>query len=723
MAELTKTQLAYCLPGCFASYCSNGRWKYAPHLKLIEDKLLDVVSGKTKRLMISMPPRAGKSMLISHYFPAWYLGRFPDNRIILAAYEATFAASWGRKARDAISEYGKNVFGVEVADTPSSADDWGIKGHIGGMNTAGAGGSLTGRGADIMIADDLVKNSQEALSVTTQDSIFNWFQSTFYTRLTPDGSVIIVMTRWSTDDIIGKLLGAMKKDEGESWEVLNLPALALTDDDPLGRKIGEGLWPEGGFDAAKYGQIKKTVGSFWWNCTPAETPILMSDWSNKPISEIKEGDEIIGFTKGTPQCRGKLVKSKVKHVFKKVDEVVSLKMESGRKIRCTKDHNWYVRGGDRTHKRYNVPKVGRRINYICPPLVDITDEEKDKWSWLAGFFDGEGSMGKRLTVIGLYQSMRNPDVVEYVDNILKELNLKHGRFYTVRSNLPTKGTQKGLINNDMVSWNLHNATDVARKLIHYGNTAKKDRLIELLYKNSANFVKDRDKILDITSDGVEEVYALETETGNYVAWGYGSSNSMYMGKPNSLEGDLIKMKWFNTYDTPPAEPEMIIVSVDTAQKEGEINDYTVIMTWALYQNSYYILNVQRDKMDHPTLLSRMISIAKYGISVNGKLTRPHAILIEDKGSGTSIIQHLELETSANVIALSTKNQSKLLRMQNESPAIEAGRVFIPKEADWMTEFTDEIRAWPKCLHDDQVDCVSAALQYFRERETQFIDMF
>lgn len=452
--SLDRETLAYALPGGLANYCTQGAWKYGKHHKLIEDKLLDVANGKCKRLMISIAPRSGKSMLVSHYFPAWYLGRFPNKKIILATYEATFSASWGRKARDVLSEYGEKIFDVKVADSPASIDNWEIAGTGGGMATAGAGGALTGKGANLLILDDYIKNSEEALSPNTQEKIYDWFRSTFYTRLTPDGAIIITATRWASDDLIGKLIKEMR-DGGEEWEVINIPALADAENDPLGRSEGEPLWPEGGFDLKKYTDIKRTLGSHWFS-------------------------------------------------------------------------------------------------------------------------------------------------------------------------------------------------------------------------------------------------------------------AMYQGRPTSKEGNLIKLKWFGRYKVPPAEPEMVVLSMDTAQKDNEITDYTVIGVWYLYKNSYYLVDVIRDKMDHPRLLAVSKDLIRY--------KKPHVVLIEDRGSGISLAQHLELETSANIIKVQPTTD-KITRMSAESAAIEAGRVYLPESAAWLYDFEDELLAFPQSAYKDQLDMCSQALKYFRERAEISIDFW
>ena len=260
---------------------SEGRWFPYEHLLFLNRKLVDVAAGRIKRLIVSMPPRHGKSELVSRYFPAWYIGTFPDKRIILVSYEADFAATWGRKARDLLEEHGPSLFGIRVSGNSSAANRWDIEGHEGGMVTAGVNGPITGKGADIGIIDDPVKNDQEAMSVTYQERTYEWYKSTFRTRIQRDGAIILIMTRWHENDLAGKLLAA-QEEEGEKWEVVSLPAIA-EDDDPLGREIGQPLCPDL-FTKDALESIKKAVGSYWWASlyqqrpSPAEGGIFKRNW-------------------------------------------------------------------------------------------------------------------------------------------------------------------------------------------------------------------------------------------------------------------------------------------------------------------------------------------------------------------------------------------------------------------------------------------------------------
>jgi predicted phage terminase large subunit-like protein len=249
-------------PADFAMHASGGRWAMAPHLDLLNRKLVDLAARRITRLIVCVPPRHGKSELISKYFPVWWLGTFPDDPVILASYEADFAASWGRKAQDVFAAVGGSCFGLELNPKTTAASRWEVKGRTGSMTTAGVGGPITGKGAKLFVIDDPVKNAEEAQSEVAREAAWDWFTSTAYTRLEPGAVVAILMARWHEDDLVGRLLRQMEQG-GEPWEVLNLPALA-EDDDPLGRAPGRALWPER-YDEAALARIRASATAFWFD--------------------------------------------------------------------------------------------------------------------------------------------------------------------------------------------------------------------------------------------------------------------------------------------------------------------------------------------------------------------------------------------------------------------------------------------------------------------------
>ena len=226
----------YETPADCAIALSEGLWHLTPHLKLSSDKIAEIREHPIK-LIITEPPRHGKSELVSHWTPVWFLNEWPTSKVILASYEASFAASWGRKARNGIQD-NEDKLNIRMSMDSSAAAQWELKSG-GGMWTAGVGGPITGKGANLLIIDDPIKNYAEAYSPVYREAIDQWYQTTAFTRLEPGASIIIIMTRWHNDDLVGRIID---RDKGE-WTVINLPALAEKDD-LLGREEGEALWPE-----------------------------------------------------------------------------------------------------------------------------------------------------------------------------------------------------------------------------------------------------------------------------------------------------------------------------------------------------------------------------------------------------------------------------------------------------------------------------------------------
>lgn len=229
-------------PALFARTAGRGHWQMARMHAAIDRALTDTITGRTEPvLVVETPPRHGKSELISKYTPAWYLCTHPNRQVILASATADLAAKWGRQARAIVREWGP-ALGVGVSEDRGSADDWETTAG-GGMRTAGVGGDVMGRGGHLLVIDDYLKNSEGAYSESIRDKQWDWWQSTFSTRLEPEGVVVVMATRWHEDDLIGRILRASESGEGLPVNRLRLPAVA-EDNDPLGRAPGEALWPE-----------------------------------------------------------------------------------------------------------------------------------------------------------------------------------------------------------------------------------------------------------------------------------------------------------------------------------------------------------------------------------------------------------------------------------------------------------------------------------------------
>lgn len=225
----------------------------------LEKFLDDVVAEKSPRLIIMAPPRHGKSEEASRCFPAFALGKYPDLDIIATSYASDLASSINRDVQRIIDSeeyrelfpdttlWGTNIRTVADGSYLRNSDIFEIVDHKGIYKSAGVGAGVTGRGARVILVDDPIKDAQEAGSETIRQGVWDWFTSTLYTRLMPGGGIIIIMTRWHEDDLVGRILANMKMG-GEQYQVLRFPAVAEEDefdeDKVLLRKKGEALHPE-----------------------------------------------------------------------------------------------------------------------------------------------------------------------------------------------------------------------------------------------------------------------------------------------------------------------------------------------------------------------------------------------------------------------------------------------------------------------------------------------
>ncbi len=252
-------------------------YREAPHHRLIGEALESVESGDTRRLVITVPPRHGKSTLASEHFPPWFLGRNPNKRIIAASYAAVLAYRFSRRARNLLADP-RWPFDVTTAGDLAQVQSWDLAGYRGGYVAAGVGGGIAGIGADLLLVDDPVRSAADAESATVRDATWNWYTSDAYTRLEPGGAVVLIGTRWNEDDLIGRALAQHE----EGWVHLDLPAIA-EEGDLLGRSPGDALWPER-FGADRLAEIKATLGSrafaslYQQRPSPAEGGLLKREW-------------------------------------------------------------------------------------------------------------------------------------------------------------------------------------------------------------------------------------------------------------------------------------------------------------------------------------------------------------------------------------------------------------------------------------------------------------
>jgi predicted phage terminase large subunit-like protein len=268
------------------------------HHRVLCSYLDRFVAGEIPRLMVFMPPRHGKSELVSRRLPAYVLGRNPDVSIIASSYSADLASRMNRDVQRIIDtpQYGtifpdtqlngKNIRTMARGSYLRNSDIFEVVGHSGVYRSAGVGGGITGMGCHYGIIDDPIKNREEADSQTYRDALWEWYTSTFYTRLEKNGALLITLTRWHEDDLAGRLLELARNDSrADQWTVVRFPAVAEPQDRDAqdDRPDGAPLWPEK-YSAEQLEQIRATIGSRQWDGLyqqrprPADGALFKRQW-------------------------------------------------------------------------------------------------------------------------------------------------------------------------------------------------------------------------------------------------------------------------------------------------------------------------------------------------------------------------------------------------------------------------------------------------------------
>ena len=264
------------------------------HHAIMADAFERVANGTLKRLIINMPPRHTKSEFASYLFPAWFLGKYPEKKIIQTAHTAELATGFGRKVRNLVNspDYQK-VFPIKLSSDSKAAGRWNTN-KGGDYFAIGVGGAVTGKGADVLIIDD-PHSEQEAMqgNPSVYDRVYEWYSSGPRQRLQPGGAIIVVMTRWSKRDLTGQIIQNSIKRDGDEWETIEFPALL-----PSGKPLWSEFWKQSELEAikaeipvgkweAQYQQnptseegaiIKREMWKIWEKDTPPKCEFIIQSW-------------------------------------------------------------------------------------------------------------------------------------------------------------------------------------------------------------------------------------------------------------------------------------------------------------------------------------------------------------------------------------------------------------------------------------------------------------
>ena len=271
------------------------------HHRILADLLMDIERGEKDRICVNIPPRHGKSQLVSIFFPAWFLGRNPDKKVMMVSHTTDLAVDFGRKVRNliALDDYRSIFPTVKLAQDSKSAGRWNT--NVGGEYYAcGIGSALAGRGADLLLVDD-PHSEQDVINgnFSVFDKAYEWFTFGARTRLMPGGRVAIIQTRWHLDDLTGRVVRDMgKNDRADQYEVVEFPAILDVVSKKTKKVTQKPLWPEF-FDLEALLRTKASMPVFQWNSqyqqqpTTEEAAIVKREWWNEWTPETPPSCEYI----------------------------------------------------------------------------------------------------------------------------------------------------------------------------------------------------------------------------------------------------------------------------------------------------------------------------------------------------------------------------------------------------------------------------------------------
>ena len=640
--ELTKLKLARLKLGQFTSYTFPG-YINAKHQDMLDDKLEQVerfVTSNGKegigRLIVTMPPRHGKSEKVSIRFPAWFLGRNPDNRVIITSYGASLSEYFSREVRNLMegSDYQK-IFGGKRAIQPGepvvkidpdgrSVQAWDILNHRGGLVAGGVGGPLTGRGADVLIIDDPIKDDEEANSEVMRQKIVDWYTSVAYTRLEGSGAVICIM------------------------------------------------------------------------CMTGDTHVLMADGTERDLKDVRVGDVVATYDEG------RLSSSVVKNWRSNgCDSISKITMSSGKVVRANERHPFltyhnktlrWTRVKDLTTDHRIVALRGNGAE-SCVSTTAMKQEGSEHCSVMTATLPLVTQRHNEM----LLQSQSTSDFT-LEDIILIEDDGKE-EVFDVQIDETENFIANGVVSHntrwheyDLVGWMLEKQPEKWEVLNLPAIAEDGDAMGRELGEPLWPFKYDIPALMDKKS-------VLPPRH-----W-----NSLYQQHPSGENGDVFSQDWFVYGKLPdPSEISYGIQVWDCAMTEKETSDFSACVTAYVTPYGVYIADVYQARLNFPDLKQRMMDQYNQW----NRHFRISRICIENRVSGTSMLQSLKKDTMMPVIPMepeSKMGKSKLQRANSVAGYVQSGRVVFRAGASWLHEFEDQLLKFPNGKHDDMVDSFVYAL--------------
>ena len=696
-------------PASTAARLSHGLWWSVPHLEHLSNKLTEM-RDRPIRLIVTMPPRHGKSEIGSHYTPVWFLENFPDRRIILASYEASFARSWGRKARNTIGA-NRDILSVRVASDSSAAADWNIEGHPGGMITAGVGGAITGRGAHCLPAGTLIAtnlglipierlqfhpSSYKILSYDAARSELQWKAAQAFSVRPATG---LYRVRTSSGRVV-EATGGHRFWTSSGYKETS----RLAPGDTLLRLVPQDIRAASLPDAKAIGQRASRRVLFGSMLTGTSRSQESSPLQGVRRAHLAKNNGLLHSLPPTAaRSQGRALRC---------DEAVSY-VQHGLSGSLARQDSQEIR--DLLFK--SVRRTGSLSPYVWPaqPEGDALCSLPSPDSWRVGIqavedtvavverlhgaasvYDIQVADNQNFFANGIlvHNCLIIDDPVKNAQDAASEI-FRESAWDWWRTVARTRLEPGGSVVIIMTRWH---EDDLAGKLLaqdlELGEDAENWEVINFPAISEEEDVLGRQVGEALWPERYGLDYLSKTRIQSGVYWW----SAMYQQRPTPAEGGLIKLAWLHMRER-PQKVNRVVQYWDTAFKEGQDNDYSVCCTMAEYDQGYIVLEIFRRRLEYPDLIKMMIAQATKW--------RPQRIRVEDAASGQSAIQTLRRTTKLPIVPRRV-DRDKVSRINAQTGYMEAGLLHIWDGQDWNHDFLEELSRFPTGVHDDQVDALEGA---------------
>lgn len=538
---------------------------------------------------------------------------------------------------------------------------------------------------DIIKCDDIVNE----INTGTREQIEKVVTAFNYTTplLDPDGYRDIIGTRYDYSDLYGWIMEQPNKERAIEVKA------AWYGDTPGQRTV---IFPER-FTEAKLDKIRQ-ADPYLFNCFPAGSKVLMSDWTERRIETLKVGEEIVGY--GNATRHGVLCRAVVQHVHTEEAEVIEAVTESGRRIRCTPDHKFLVSRHRERNGGYKPLHVGFNLCSVYAPSPPQTSEEQRLLDWLGGMIDGEGSVG---SVVSIAQSpTANPEVHAALHKTLQDLGIKYN------------------FRDDCNSFILAGGKTLKTRFLQHAKITKRSRFLKALWKRNGRISESNDRVVAIYSLGKERVYNIQSSSGNYVCEGFATKNCQYLNDPTPTDAQYFTEALLTSHILPVAHMPRAgrtFITWDLGFSQKQYSDYSVGAVGIFNdQGQLFIVDILRGRFSPSEIINAVVGLAKKW--------RPVKIGIEKAGGSELLdpaLRNTKLYLPIDWIKINT-NRTKIERVMALESLLRTNNLYLSAGLPDLDELKREFMRFPRYKHDDQPDAISMLLNYKNSVDHAWADM-